>query len=475
MTRHAKHFLAKHFLTGREEAIFFNPHAFCVEKNAQLFFKLFFEKHEELILLVFVLNKHKKPLMPCSPRTARKLLLAGKAKVLRRTPFTIKLKFGSAGYRQPLVGGIDAGSKTVGSAVVNPQTNACVYQSEIYNRAESIKKNMEQRASFRRTRRGNKTRYRAPRFKNRRASTRLGRLPPSTKHKVEIHFKEKKFVESILPIKKWRVETTQFDIHAISNPEVSKKHWWTYQRGQKYQFQNTKNYVLKRDNYVCKSCKKKTKDEALHVHHIQFKSNGGTDAPDNLVTLCKPCHNALHLRPDAQEFSLKFAEKKQKDTKNATEVNIVSSQIRKHFGDFEETFGFVTKIDRQAHELPKKHYIDAAVIAAGSQKPKLLSHVLIKKCTSKGDYKKTKGKHSEIKLTRGKIFGFKKYDFVKTKKGNFFIRGVRKTGSFDMCDVFGKAITQFGKKNLSITVKKGVKRLAARNIFMSQMIPAHLI
>ena len=51
---------------------------------------------------VFVLNKHRQPLMPCSPRTARKLLEQGKATVAKKEPFTIRLKYGSTGYKQPV-------------------------------------------------------------------------------------------------------------------------------------------------------------------------------------------------------------------------------------------------------------------------------------------------------------------------------------------------------------------------------------
>ena len=42
-------------------------------------------------MVVYVINKHGKPLMPCSPRKARKLLKDSKAKVVKKTPFTIKL------------------------------------------------------------------------------------------------------------------------------------------------------------------------------------------------------------------------------------------------------------------------------------------------------------------------------------------------------------------------------------------------
>ena len=65
---------------------------------------------------VYVQNKHGHPLMPCTPAKARHLLKDNKAKVVRRTPFTIQLLYGSAGYKQSAILGVDAGSKTIGSA-----------------------------------------------------------------------------------------------------------------------------------------------------------------------------------------------------------------------------------------------------------------------------------------------------------------------------------------------------------------------
>ena len=63
---------------------------------------------------VYVLNKHGEPLMPCSPCKARLLLKQKKACVVKRTPFTIKLLYGSTGYKQPITLGVDAGSKHIG-------------------------------------------------------------------------------------------------------------------------------------------------------------------------------------------------------------------------------------------------------------------------------------------------------------------------------------------------------------------------
>ena len=40
---------------------------------------------------VYVINKRKEPLMPTKPQKARKLLKSGKAKIVKKEPFTIQL------------------------------------------------------------------------------------------------------------------------------------------------------------------------------------------------------------------------------------------------------------------------------------------------------------------------------------------------------------------------------------------------
>ena len=50
--------------------------------------------------MVRVLSNTGQRLMPCSPRTARKLLKSGKAEVVGNNPFVIKLKYGTSGYKQ---------------------------------------------------------------------------------------------------------------------------------------------------------------------------------------------------------------------------------------------------------------------------------------------------------------------------------------------------------------------------------------
>jgi 5-methylcytosine-specific restriction endonuclease McrA len=413
-------------------------------------------------MLVFVLNRNNEPLMPCSSSKARKLLKDGLARVKRKFPFTIKLIYGSSGYKQNLMAGMDTGSKNIGTAVSDSKGNI-LYRSNSLLRGEEIKRKMETRAMYRRSRRGRKTRYRKPRWRNRSSSRRLDRLAPSVKHKVDAHLNERKFVESILPISSWRLELANFDIHAISNPNVSKNAWWTYQKGEMYGYQNLKQYILDRDNYSCQCCKKDSKKNIeLHIHHILFRSNGGADTKNNLITLCKPCHDKLHKKKDAQKESLKLTKRVPKNTKHATEVNIVASQLRKKFGKFQETFGFITKVDRQNLKLEKDHYIDASVIASKGNPIFPNNIVLVRRYVSKGDYQQTKGARSERKIPTGKLFGLRKFDLIKTSKGVGFVKGKRSSGSFAISDIFGNQISG------GVNVKKNCKRISARKTVIMQ-------
>jgi hypothetical protein len=90
---------------------------------------------------VFVLDTEKKPLMPCTPARARRLLNAGKAAVWRRVPFTIVLKYPVDPNPQIIEFKLDPGSKTTGLALVGefPQQGRVVlFGANLNHRGESI-------------------------------------------------------------------------------------------------------------------------------------------------------------------------------------------------------------------------------------------------------------------------------------------------------------------------------------------------
>ena len=66
--------------------------------------------------------------------------------------------------------------------------------------------------------------------------------------------------------------------------------------------------IYRRDDYQCQRCGIRGGphgDVELHAHHVVPVSNGGSHAPENLLTLCWSCHNTVHDHyvPRATELS----------------------------------------------------------------------------------------------------------------------------------------------------------------------------
>lgn len=414
--------------------------------------------------MVYVINYDGKPLMPCENVIARLLLKSKKAKVVKRKPFTIKLLYKpKTEYVQKCSLGIDTGSAKIGSSVVDENNNV-LYLSEIEIRND-ISKKMKQRLSYRRTRRNRKTRYRKPRWNNRKNSINQNRFSPTMISKFNNHLKEIKFVKSILPISNIVLETATFDPHLLKDPSLKYRKHWGYQRGRLYGFSNMKAFILKRDNYICQHCKGKTKDSNLHVHHIIFRSKGGSDNENNLITLCRTCHNKLH----DGEITLKLTGKRKSNLKHATQMNSIRIQLLENIENSIETFGYITKENRNNMNLPKEHYFDAVVIASGGNNVIFKQkNIIFKKCIPKGNYQQTKGIRSEKKIPTGKIQGFRTFDKVIYNNIKCFIKGKMSSGYAILMNIFGndlklKPIPKFSK----------MKRIGARKswIMAESLIP----
>lgn len=335
--------------------------------------------------LVYVLNKNNEPLMPTKRFGKVKHLLKNKlAKVVRKEPFTIKLLYDSTNYTQELTLGVDTGSGTFATAVYNDNSQEIIYMSEVEVRNDITKK-MTQRSKYRRTRRTRKTRYRKPRFLNRKNSKKLDRFSPTMLSKINSHKKEVEFIKSILPITTLVFETATFDTHLLKNPALANENYrhWGYQKGSNYGFSNTRAKVLYRDSYKCQYCKNKRKDSKLDVHHIIFRSRGGSDFEENLITLCHSCHVDLH----DDKIHPNFKGKKKSNLKYATQMNSIRCQLLKSYPEAIETFGYVTKENRFNLKLPKEHYFDACVISSAGNPIKFATNVVyFKKSVADGDY-----------------------------------------------------------------------------------------
>ena len=414
--------------------------------------------------MVYVISKNGQPLMP-TKRCGKvyRLIKEGKAKVIRRCPFTIKLLYEpeTSIVQDNDLGG-DTGSKYVGISVVG--NNKVLYASEIELR-DDIKSKMDTRRSYRRSRRYRKTRYRKARFLNRKNSTKLNRLPPSEKSKIEAIIREIEFVKKILPVRNTILEVSQFDTALIKNPSLisEKVKHWGYQKGFNYSYESRKEAIRNRDNYTCQFCGKK--HTRLEVHHIIFRSQGGTDDEDNLITLCKSCHDEIH------NGTITLNKKPRKmNLKHATQMSIIRSCLLKIYPQAIETFGFVTKTNRIELNLEKTHYNDASVIASAGKKFKQTSEVFYKRNIAKGDFQKTKGLRSEQTINTSKILGFEKFDKVSYQGNYYFIKGRMSTGYAILMDIFGKTQKFENPKTVKL---KDCKRISARCTTMIQRTAIH--
>lgn len=382
-------------------------------------------------MLVYVLNKHGKPLMPCKPRKARILLRDGKAKVVKKIPFTIQLLYGSSGYTQDVSLGVDAGSKHIGiSATIEKNV---LFEADVELRNDIVD-NLSTRREARRTRRNRKTRYRKPRFNNRKKSKKSGWLAPSVRQKIETHLSIVDMVNKILPITKIIVETASFDIQKIKNSDISGKE---YQEGDQLGFWNVREYVLHRDNHTCQCCKGKSGDKILNVHHIESRKTGG-NSPNNLITLCETCHTGYHKGLVKLPDSIK----RKQSFKDAAFMGIMRwafyEKLKELYDNVSMTFGYITKNTRIANNLLKDHYVDARCISGNPlatpndtlYKFKKIRrhnrHLFKDNPLNSGVFKRNQCKYE--------VFGFRRYDLVRFENKLYYINSLRESGSFQIKD-----------------------------------------
>lgn len=397
-------------------------------------------------MLVYVINKHGKPLMPCKPRKARLLLKNKQAKILKYEPFTIQLLYGSSGYKQKVSLGIDAGSKHVGASATTKKQELYASQTEL--RGDMIVKLLSDRRELRRSRRNRKTRYRKARFLNRVHSKHKGWLSPSIENKINTHIRIIDDVYKLLPIYNIIVETASFDIQKLKNKDISGKE---YQEGEQLGFSNVREYVLSRDNHTCQCCHGKLKDNILQVHHIESRKTGG-NAPNNLITLCKTCHTKYH----SGEISLPNKIHRGIRFKDATFMGIMRltlyERLKKLYKNVSMTYGYITKYKRIKYNIEKSHVADAFCIA-NNLNAKRLNYYYLQKQVRRHNRKLHKSKiysggYRKNNQAKYSVFGFHLFDKVKYNNIDCFIFGRRSSGSFDIRKLTGEVISH------SISYKK---------------------
>lgn len=411
--------------------------------------------------MVCVLDIDGNPLMPTERHgKVRRLLKEGKAKVVKRCPFTIQLLYDSTRYVQEINLGIDAGSKHIGVSATTKEK--VLYEADVELRNDIVDL-ISTRREMRRMRRDRKTRYRKDRFNNRVSTRNIGWLAPSVKQKIQTHLTAISNVYKILPVKNLIVETASFDIQRIKNSGINGKE---YQQGEQLGFWNTREYVLFRDNHECQCCHGKSKDSILNVHHIESRKTGG-NAPNNLITLCETCHKGYHngtiKLPKSIHRGMSF--------RDAAFMGIMRktllSELRKIYPNVKETYGYITKDTRITHNLPKDHYIDARCIS-GNPDAKPLGYYFYQKkvrCNNRQIHKMTISKGGVRRNNQAEylVKGFRLFDKVEYNGKEYFIFGRRKTGFFTVRDFLGEKPNKSG----DISYKK-LKFLETRHNILTE-------
>jgi 5-methylcytosine-specific restriction endonuclease McrA len=399
---------------------------------------------------VLVISSTKKPLMPCRPARARKLLTAGRAAVYRLHPFTIILNDRADGETQPIEVKVDPGSKTTGIALVGhfeQQGATALWGANLNHRGQAIKNHLESRASLRRGRRGRKTRYREARFLNR--TRKAGWLPPSVESRVNNTESAINQLAARCPITSASVELVKFDTQALVDPEIGGTE---YQQGELAGYE-VREYLLEKWRRTCAYCG--AQHVPLQIEHIHPKAHGGGDRVSNLTLACQPCNQRKGSHPIDEflkgkpDVLRKIKAQAKAPLKDAAAVNAARWALVDRLKPWLPVScgtGGRTKYNRTQQGYPKDHWIDAACVGESGARVTIRAGMKPLTITAKG-----RGSHQVVRTDRHgfprgqagrikRVHGFSTGDLVKlvmTKgqyAGTYLARlaGIRSTGTLDI-------------------------------------------
>ncbi len=430
---------------------------------------------------VFVVDRHGRPLMPCHPARARKLLHVGRARVHRLAPFVIRLvdRAVEASEVSGVDVGIDPGSKFTGVSVFREDDEHVrhgLISIEIEHRGQLIHRHMGQRSNYRRRRRTANLRYRKPRWANRSPAScancgknarhrsrycrpcasardltdngyRRHRLPPSLKHRVDSTMSMVSRLRRWAPVTAVHLELVRFDTQELDNPEITGV---KYQQGTLLGYE-VREYLLEKWERQCAYCG--VRGVPLQAEHILAKSRGGTDRVSNLTLACVPCNQAKDTSA-VEEFLArdegrlkKILTQAKAPLRDAAAVNATRWSLWRALVvtelPVESGSGGRTKWNRSRFLVSKSHTLDALCVGkieGVSSYPETIVEAL---ATGRGSYARTrpdKFGFPRLHLPRTKVhYGFVTGDLVRAvvpkgkHTGTYVGRvAVRSSGSFNL-------------------------------------------
>lgn len=408
-------------------------------------------------MAVFVLDRYGKPVMPCTEKRARLLLERGRARVHRVLPFAIRLidcTIDSCAL-QPLRLKLDPGSKITGMALVREKDDgvAVLNLFELIHRGRQISEALTARRNMRRTRRGRKTRYRAPRFLNRKKSA--GWLAPSLQHRVETTVAWVKRICCWAPVTALSTELVRFDMQAMENPDIEGV---DYQQGTLAGYE-LREYLLEKWGRKCIYCDKE--NVPLQVEHIHARANGGSNRSSNLGLACQPC-NQKKAAKDIRDFLKKEPARLERillqvkrPLRDAAAVNTTRwallNSLKSMGLPVEAASGGRTKYNRIRLGVPKTHALDAVCVGKMESVAGWTRPTLAIRAAGRGSYQRTRtdkyGLPRGFLMRQKSVRGFQTGDMVRAsvpsgkKAGTYAGRvAVRASGFFNI--QLGKEVVQ---------------------------------
>ena len=400
--------------------------------------------------------------MPCHPARARILLDARRADVYRMHPFTIRLldRKQATSVLQDTELKVDPGSRTTGFALMvlgAVRGWCCVAAWELTHRGHSIRNALLARAQLRRSRRSRKTRYRQPRFLNRKRAP--GWLAPSLQSHVDNVVTLSRRLQQVCTLSNLVVEQVRFDTQVLQNPEIEGVQ---YQQGTLAGYE-VREYLLEKWNRTCAYCQ--ASGVPLQIEHIVARSQGGTDRVSNLCLACGPCNQKkadrtiqafLVRKPELLKRILGQAKTPLKDAAavNSTRKAIISTLEAQLGLPVHTSTGGRTKFNRTSQGLPKTHWLDAACVGETGAKIDiaLIRHVTLIQARGRGSRQMCKPDRYGFPRTAAKSVkrhhGFQTGDGVRLTQPSGKYQGshegvvsIRANGAFDIKTPAGLKIT----------------------------------
>ena len=394
--------------------------------------------------LCYVIDSNNQPLSPTKYNKGWFLVRKGRATLVSRLPFIIKLNKEIITDDNWCICGIDSGAKHTGFAVVEQcQTKNKILFKGTLEHPQDVKKKMELRRGYRRYRRSHK-RYRKARFNNRTSSKRKGRLPNSIKCNKDEILRTINKLSKFLRISEVIIEDVKIDIRRLTDGKLYK---WQYQKSNRLD-ENLRIATLMRDNYTCKMCG--AKNTKLEAHHIKPRKHSGSDSINNLITLCTTCHlnvtgkeikyaDELYTKINGKDVNFKDAQRVMQGKK------YLQNEILKKYPLY-LTYGSDTANKRIDWNIPKTHSNDACVVTNLKISEKDCN---VKDWVMKPIRNKKKNKAESLN-------GFKHRDIIQYTKKNGekyigYITSIdlnKKTVSFT--DFTGNAFKRYGIKSCKL-------------------------